>query len=424
MYCWIHGEQYGDTCPICAGEASAESVVDAVREAADLQADAVREAAAIQAAAIAKAAQRHAEEEAKTRQAVAESAARHEKATAEAWKLRAEAKSVRAWELYQAGMWKEAADLARAAIEQEDPANINLHICAAWSLLALRVESEAKVYFEKQIRLLGLPEHSDSSATFLKVFQGLPNDVALLDAFDEVVDRACSSWPVNGQLALIEKYLSRGRKSAADRLLKELNVDGMEIRASSMVIQADLLEFGVRYGESDVKPFRRFLKRIPCCYRTIVPSGFGDMLKNKGRYSAKTLTLVTEEIRARYDEWKPDVTKLISQEANYWAQVHSSGVGMGVLAGSGASFIGFMLLSTIRSMSSNSGIADVAALGDHAISIVAAFSIFGFGIIVGVIVSRLRKQSVLRREEEKMLDALWSREQELWGGLCGEVKGR
>src|SRR5579859_3090068 len=124
--CWTCGNSYdGVQCPVCARNRQHEEQIEATERVAE---------------AMERAAQQQAEQAARQeellerqREAVEEAAERHRTTTANAWKLQAEAKSERAYTLYQSGMFEEAHRLAVQSIEQ-DPGNLDGFWVAASSL--------------------------------------------------------------------------------------------------------------------------------------------------------------------------------------------------------------------------------------------------------------------------------------------------
>jgi tetratricopeptide (TPR) repeat protein len=100
--------------------------------------------------------------------ALAEAAAEQKKTISEAWRHQAQARTDRASELYNAGMYEEALQLLREAIHQ-DPGNIEPYIIASQVLESKDSILEARSYSEKQIALLNTTEYSHSPATFRSV---------------------------------------------------------------------------------------------------------------------------------------------------------------------------------------------------------------------------------------------------------------
>src|SRR5258708_9476769 len=121
------------TCPACAAtEKRLKQQTEAIEKAVERAEEETREANRRE-----QEANRDAIEEAAFRiEGAAANAAEEQRQTkAESWKLQAESKSDRAFDLYRAGMYGEAVDLAQRAIKQ-DPGNIQPYICVAWALQA------------------------------------------------------------------------------------------------------------------------------------------------------------------------------------------------------------------------------------------------------------------------------------------------
>ncbi len=140
---------------------------------------------------------------------------------AEDWKLRSQALTSRACELYQIGMFSEAAAEGFKAIE-EDSGNIEAYLVTSRALTEQGLLKEAMPLFERQITLLNLSAYTQNAELALRVFDGLPADQTLKHFFFEAIRAKALGWPLTDSTPLLKAMLSRGLREDATDLLRML----------------------------------------------------------------------------------------------------------------------------------------------------------------------------------------------------------
>lgn len=84
------------------------------------------------------------------------------RAVSEAWRLQAQNKTDRAYELYQAGLYDKAAKLSEEAIDQ-DSGNIEPYQIAVWSYKRIEKNDRVKELLKDQISLISTPDQKKST---------------------------------------------------------------------------------------------------------------------------------------------------------------------------------------------------------------------------------------------------------------------
>lgn len=191
--CYKCGTTYhGSTCPGCAAAENNETLAREQQEHAERlaaeHAELAERLAARQEAAVQEAALR-------MEQASEEAARENRRTVSEAWKLQANAKADRAFELYEAQMYDEAVVLAQQAIEQ-DPGNLKAYTAASWGLIAKGSPEAARPFLQTSIGLLGTSDYRLRAEAFLSVLSGIPaQDAELHASFSQTFRSAVSAWP-------------------------------------------------------------------------------------------------------------------------------------------------------------------------------------------------------------------------------------
>jgi hypothetical protein len=112
----------------------------------------------------------------------------------EDWKLRSQALTKRAYQLYEISMFSEAAATGFNAIK-EDSGNIEAYIVTSRALARQGFTKQATPLYEKQITLLNLRANSHDAELVLRVFEGLPAHQSLQHSFLQVIRRIVVDWP-------------------------------------------------------------------------------------------------------------------------------------------------------------------------------------------------------------------------------------
>jgi tetratricopeptide (TPR) repeat protein len=229
--CWVCGNSYdGWECPVCSRNRLAEKSareaegqhrehMEALEEASQQRAE---EAARLEEL---MEQQREAMEEAaaEAQQAAEEALEEHRRTTANAWKLQSEAKSERAYALYNSGMFEEARKLALQSIEQ-DPGNFDGFWVVVSALISSGKATDARPYVEKLIQLLNLPEYRDSPSHFIQVLDLLSSERNhfLLESALSSTLRANARYFTDGTLDLVKELAKLGMLSDAKWLLQSI----------------------------------------------------------------------------------------------------------------------------------------------------------------------------------------------------------
>lgn len=301
-----------------------------------------------------RAAERMAEEHEATRRSYHEAADRMERAHAQAarehtqaiansWKLEANAKADRAYDLYRAHLYEDAITLARQAFQQ-DPGNLSAYKTAAWSLKELGDSESAKPLYSKQLALLDTPDYREYELSFATVLAGLPSDGALLDKAKALFNRLLPTWRLDDDAHyLLQQIIGRlwpeevaslvarlsARSSGANLIpnLLALRAAGYNNEASSLArsaatIQPSLLHhaWGIETANDsatrELGALASWLRRVPAADRRQVQEAFDNMKRGpSGQLSKPTLELVRKAVELRRTEWHKDVDAALGSQA-------------------------------------------------------------------------------------------------------------
>lgn len=298
--------------------------------------------------------ERMAEEQEATRRAYHESARRMERASAQAarehthaiansWKLEADAKADRAYDLYRAELYEDAIALARQAFQQ-DPGNLSAYKTAAWSLEKLGDSEGAKPLYVKQLALLDTPDYRESSMSFATVLAGLPYDKALLDKAKELLNRLLPTWDLDDDTHYLLQQISelQWHKEVAS-VVARLSVNSsrgdfvphlLTLRAAGYNNEARLLASNAAAAQPslrchmwavemaadppirELKALANWLASVPAGDRHQVREMFNSMKHSPSdQLSKTTLELVREAIELRRAEWHNDIDATIALQA-------------------------------------------------------------------------------------------------------------
>jgi len=139
---------------------------------------------------------------------------------AEDHKIRSQGITETARQLYNIGLFSEAAGAGRQAL-QVDGGNIEAYIITSHALTKLGFATEAQPLYEKQITLLRLPHHRADELA-LQIFYGLPPDKPLVHSFSDVVCGIAVGWPLQTSAPLLKAMFKRGVQDDARALLRAL----------------------------------------------------------------------------------------------------------------------------------------------------------------------------------------------------------
>lgn len=287
-------------------EEQQKNLADSMESSAQDQQSAVEESLREQAKMFEE--QREAIEEAQraTENALEEAAEKHRETVSEAWKLQAESKASRAYDLYKAGMYDESLRLCLEVISQ-DPGNMRGYRLAAWLLEKTGQGARAREMLEKQIKLLKTNEFRGTPKTVLKVL------IDILDAADNQdlmkkfleVSQTFEFFPA----VLLDELLNRSQYDVAR------NLHSAHDKNYTLEILAYDIEILGKSGNSiNSQKLERHLKQLPHTERENV---FGEYirLKGDGALSETTLEIVRKKIQDRYREWGRDIENEFSESA-------------------------------------------------------------------------------------------------------------
>jgi len=350
--CWTCGNSYdGWECPVCSRKRLAEEQSRQAARQHEEQLEAMEE----QREAMERAAQQQAEQAAqqeelleRQREAVEEAAERHRTTTANAWKLQAEAKSERAYSLYQSGMFEEAYRLAVQSIEQ-DPGNLDGFWVAASSLLSLHQADRARPYLEKLTQVLNLSEYRNSPKYFVQVLELLSAQSDLFhlgDAFSSNLRMNVGNWGRSGDstakarkltgllielerftdaqcvleldlqadprsiealniaLALSKKLIARGDNDTANKI-----VDTLSTKSHSLITESYLCEMYCLLGRDGKGRIDAFVQEEKIDSQLTIEADVAQIkqISNGGQLSQETLAWVMRSVREKYGQWKSTI---------------------------------------------------------------------------------------------------------------------
>jgi tetratricopeptide (TPR) repeat protein len=293
--------------------------------------------------------QREAIEEAAlaTEMAATEIAEQHRLTTANAWKLQSEAKSERAYSLYQFGMFEDAFRLAEQSIQQ-DPGNLRGFAIAASSLIALDRSDKARVYLEKQIQLLNFYEYRNSPSFFSQVLDLLSSDKDLFNlgnVFSSTLRKNIEFWNVLQPTAseavtlanrLVTMQMTGDAKYIVDWLLRKYSsfemlstwlflsrmlaahnesdvvgkiVKALSEKSNNLISESYLLEIQSLLGRNGKERLDGFIQKIQIDSRDKIEADISyiKQLSEQGELSRKTMIQIMESISEKYAAWKPTI---------------------------------------------------------------------------------------------------------------------
>ncbi|MGO9269471.1 MAG: hypothetical protein ACLQOO_04300 [Terriglobia bacterium] len=395
------------------------------------------------------------------REAIEEAAEQHRTTTANAWKLQAEAKSERAYALYQSGMFEEAYKLAVQSIEQ-DPGNLDGFWVAASSLLSSqfgkgqtrrepRIAEQfdrARPYLEKQIQLLNLSEYRSSPRFFVQVLDllSIQRDLFLLgDAFSSTLRANIGNWrrsgdsaekarrimelladlerfcdaqcvlefdlqgdprsikALNSAVALLKKVIARGDTATANKI-----VNGLSEKSQSLITETYLCEMLSLLGKDGKGRLDAFLQKQKMDSRPALEADLAQIkqLSSRGEIRQETLDSVMRSVRERYGQWKATVEAQLRDTVVASAKsvkVESGGLGIG--------FLSFFLLILAP--------AAYYTLRGFSFEFSAYLfwgAVFG-GILIGALYGRYKKRSWIAQETRTRLAAAFNGENKRYAEL-------
>ena len=264
--CWSCGTGYdGANCPVCILRKQSEKSADQATRDQERATAATERALEEQTREISEALERAnqaAEESAyETQMAIARAAEEHKRTTADAWKLQSRSKSEQARKLMDSGMLSEALDLALQAIRQ-DPSNLDGFAVASSVLNQQGKYDAARSYVEKQIQLLGHPEHRREPKNFLNLLYEVGSDEKLKDMVCKAIEANIGFWDrIDGWAHSIAEEAS-ARKQFKTAFVVErwlLSKSGFTVQRLTFTRKLVLAVAGSPRG---VEPFREELERL------------------------------------------------------------------------------------------------------------------------------------------------------------------
>jgi uncharacterized Zn finger protein (UPF0148 family) len=441
--CWSCGTSYdGLSCPVCAVKKEmrkqteeAERIHKEDREHYSREQEANREA--IQEAAF------------RTEEAAAYAAEERRRTAAESWRLQAESKAKRAYDLYKARMYDEAVDLAKQSIG-EDPGNIAPYMFAAWALEAGGSQVEASWYYQKQIELLRTPEYSKSPNTTLRVLKGLPDDDSLTRKFSAVLHENSTRWAISPETVqlldalveqnfltdarfLMESLLSKVAKLSLSSDLTALGnklidrglltdagflIESLTAKTNRLLPRVYLIEMGERFGKPRAEALQYFLQSISFDGRGQILEDLRTVMTDKQRFSPSTIAQVRKSLSARYEQWRPDISATARQAALKNANKDDSikehcrsaslmtPVKLGALTWLGSLFGAVYAVHILGGVQqANAG--------------TALWILFIGSFLLGCLAAKIRKDRVVQRIAKMDMEASERAELELWVPLIG-----
>lgn len=318
--CWKCQTTYsGLSCPKCYEIEQAKQRADAlqktVTEHAEAQQKATMEAAQLQADAEAQAAERIAEAQEyaaeRVESAIADAAIAQRRTVAEAWKLEADAKEDRAFQLYEAGMYEEAAALAENAIKQ-DPGNVQPYITAAWALQKLGQNARATTLFQKQIKLLSTSDFRSRPQIFSTVLGGLPDSDELLDSFCECAEQFCISWDVAISQRVVTRLFERDRVKTAEVVISTLLRKSHSFWLHTMA----LFVLENKNAPLNLQPMRQFLASYDLNQREALRTTAIEFFETPKWEESLSLATALRCLAQQYQTWRPSIQQINLQLAD------------------------------------------------------------------------------------------------------------
>ncbi|GBD97747.1 MAG TPA: hypothetical protein ENG83_12450 [Nitrospirae bacterium] len=286
--------------------------------------------------------------------ALEEAASKHQKTTSEAWKLQAEAKADRAYELYKANLYEEATKLCFEAISQ-DPGNILPYRYAAWSFEKLGQDIKSRELLKKQINLLKMSGYQNSQGHALKVLRDIlemKNNGDLMQSFLDA-SKKFNYLPAD----LLDELMGRSLyKSAVDLYFRNISTDTLSISGSAYGIELSNKSSIESVGLQGLEYLKGYLKEEPYTVRSNIFAAFKGV-KESNKFSENTINLIRKEILKRYDEWKSEIKNeiaiLAANQAKEKANTKSSPTVIGWIVGIISALFVWSPIGSIFATSSN-----------------------------------------------------------------------
>jgi len=241
----------------------------------------------------------------------------YKKTTSNAWKLQAESKTDRAYDLMEAGLFREAIDLCSEAIKQ-DPGNVRPYLCAAGSFGRLRDKLAVKRYLSDAIKLLLTSEYKAKQeivSNVLSFILMLKENAELIASFIKV-SRHFRFFPSTLLHMLMEHSLYG---EAQEVLLNTMNY------GTHLIGHAYRIDLGQKVsGKSSSDELIKYLRSVPYSSRKKIFEEFNELDKQEPLFSPTTHKILREKILERYEEWKPEITEELSNKAYEYAKHYAS----------------------------------------------------------------------------------------------------
>ena len=261
-----------------------------------------------------------------------DAAARQKGAIAQSWRLQAEAKVKRAYELYKADLYQDAVKLCMDAMSQ-DPGNIAAYRVAAWAYARMGQSGEARDLLDKQIKLLKTSDYKNSRVHALKVLQDvlrMQDNRALISAFLDMSehfgdDNAPGVRLRNrghSSLDLVDELMKPAMYKEARQLFMNTTTNGT-LLARTYEVELDIQTT----GKADPGKLAKYLKGLAATDRQGVFEEF-ERIAGGGKFSESALDFVRTQILQRYEEWKPEIERELVTSATDSAE-HEASKGRG-----------------------------------------------------------------------------------------------
>lgn len=440
--CYKCGEAYsGYSCPTCSiqekldeqnkqllesQERTLQEQDEALREQREAIESAVENARAKTEEALAEAVERQ-------REISQEAVRKQKKIASEGWKLEADAKADRAYELYDAGLYQEAIKLCLEAIGQ-DPGNIYAYRFAGWSYEALGESLKAEACFKKQISLLKLSQNSGSPKSALLVLRdilGIKDNEDLvqsfIDASEEFTYFSCE---------LLNELMKRSLYTEAYNLYKNTIQNAEALSSYAYGIELEARSSNNQQKETD--RLRSHLKSVPFTERNNVLSvvkgirsgtifmidswhikEFNELTQPEKDekdelfskfaidkiFSKATLDKFQELIQERYEEWTPEINSELNEKANREGEYAASNTSVpkisGWVVGIAVVFICDKILDLIFNKPSGS------------VAFLAFIVVVGIGIGSGMRTASFLRQSIIERKRDEVKSEATAHEEKL-----------
>jgi hypothetical protein len=245
---------------------------------------------------------------------------------AQAWRIQAEAKVQRAYELYQAELYDETLQLITQALEQ-DPGNLQGCLVAALAYERKGNQDAALVFYRKQIALLRVEPYADSLQWPHLVLRGLPE---VKDLRNEFSDAVCSlavggRWADEDVTNFVSNLVSARMAGTA------LVVIRMAVgRRPSIALYGYWLDVTLQ-GEDVIEALRRHLETDDYAMQNSFLNEYYHLMSGKSQFSSESLVNIRDSIRDSYNAWLPQrrqcVRLLAQQQARAQSGLPSAAIG-------------------------------------------------------------------------------------------------